>query len=48
VYRILQARGTPTDFRVFPGEKHVFGSPWAIEEMLVRTLAWMRRFLLEA
>lgn len=45
VYRILQARGVPTDLRLFPGEGHVFGTPWAIKEMLARMLAWFRTHL---
>lgn len=40
-YRLLQARGVQTDLRLFPGEGHVFGAPWAIREMLARMVAWL-------
>lgn len=39
--RLLQARGVPVDLRWFPGEGHVFGAPWAIREMLARTVGWL-------
>ena len=42
LYRLLQARGVPTDLRLFPGEGHVFSAPWAIREMLARTVAWLK------
>lgn len=41
VYHTLLARGVPTDLRVFGGEGHVFSAPWAVQEFLARTLAWV-------
>lgn len=42
---LLTARGVQTDLRVFPGEGHVFHAPWAVQEMLARTLAWFTHHL---
>jgi dipeptidyl aminopeptidase/acylaminoacyl peptidase len=44
-YRMLQAGGVPTDLRVFPGEPHVFSAPWAVQEMLVRVVGWLKAHL---
>lgn len=41
-YHLLLGRGTLTELRVFPGEGHVFSAPWAVGEMLARTVSWMR------
>lgn len=44
-YRMLQANGVPTDLRLFPGEPHVFSAPWAVQEMLVRVVGWLKTHL---
>jgi dipeptidyl aminopeptidase/acylaminoacyl peptidase len=44
-WHLLTARGVVSDLRLFPGEGHVFGAPWAVQEMLVRTISWFQGHL---
>lgn len=45
MYRLLQARQVPTDLRLFPDQGHVFHAPWAVSEMLARTVTWLKTWL---
>lgn len=46
-YHLLLARGVKTDLRLFPGEGHVFAQPWAVRELLDRTVLWLREHLVD-
>ena len=46
MHRALKARGVATELRIFPGEGHVFTSPWAVRELLAQVVTWMDKHLI--
>jgi dipeptidyl aminopeptidase/acylaminoacyl peptidase len=44
LYRLLQGKGVPTDLRFFPNEGHVFSHPLAVNDMLNRSISWLKLY----